>query len=257
MNNSSKEAHEDSGRQPLQTPTIPIEVPKQCAYQFLDDMFSALRSEILYRMSKQNELLIYTLAAFTSIAVFTISTQTGFVTELLKASIEGKPVNIPESIESVIPVDVILVYPILVPFLTILWFEHYFAIIKTGEFIKVKIEKVFLHALENQQGWEEYVQETRGTFDLGSRSTARFIFIGTQILAILLFLWVYIGIEKSLGHGLDHAFRELCDIRAFDSIMILVDIFAIALTICFSFFWEPNKQINQKTTQSEVSNDKN
>jgi len=134
---------------------------------FLIAEYSALREEILKRTEIQHQLIAIALVA--SGTFLSLSAQ--------------------------IPTTVGLAYPVLALFLSAAWSQSDIRIRQIGEYIKDHIEKRLMQEglLDPSSGWEHDFERralrARGKLVTLSQLVSYGILIGTQILAVLLFLF--------------------------------------------------------------------
>lgn len=155
---------------------------------FLLAQYNSLREEVLKRIELQHQLILGTLVALGT--MLTVSTQPGSL-------------------------SILLVYPVLAMFLTLAWSQNDTRNRQITRYIDQN-EVIFLN--DPSIGWEHSHTSSR-LWRFGSRKVfaARGIFVGSQILTVLLF-WL-----NSQGQNRITSTEEL--------ILIITDIIVIAFTV--------------------------
>lgn len=130
--------------------------------------YDALRSELLKRIEIMYQICTLALAAPTTLFAFGLGTQNA---------------------------SVILIYPILAMFLAIMWANYHVRCRQLGFYIKTHIES---HFGDDVMCWEHYMETNRSKyklFDWGKIWSTVGIFVGSEILAIV------VGTPVALKYG--------------------------------------------------------
>jgi hypothetical protein len=163
-------------QQPVNPPLPSSPTPSKEPPDFLIQEYNALRGEVLKRTEIQHQLVSFALIAtgtFLTIGLKDLKSPT-----------------------------VILAYPILAIFLHVLWYQSDGFIAKIGKYIRMHIEGRLLGS--SGVGWEGYLYNLRREKECWSlsRFSAGGIFVGTEIVAVLLVLlttgWSELNSNKML-----------------------------------------------------------